>query len=102
RAKAKILGQKKIARQDLGHLALTMALDELYGLGYRYAEQEDAEFESVTLEQVRDAASRYLEPRRAVAAILTGTADESQAEAASAPAENAFPNSWSCPTSTAF
>src|SRR2546426_7049688 len=32
RAKAKIIGQKKIARQDLGHLAATTALDELYGL----------------------------------------------------------------------
>ena len=34
RAKAKIIGQKKIARQDLGRLASTTALDELYGLGY--------------------------------------------------------------------
>ncbi len=33
RAKAKIIGQKKIARADLGNLASTSALDELYGLG---------------------------------------------------------------------
>src|SRR5205085_11847952 len=34
RAKAKLIGQNKIARQDLGHLAMTAALDELYGLGF--------------------------------------------------------------------
>ena len=34
RAKAKIIGQRKIARQDLGGFAMTTALDELYGLGY--------------------------------------------------------------------
>ena len=34
RAKAKIVGQKKISRADLGNLASTSALDELYGLGW--------------------------------------------------------------------
>jgi len=81
RAKAKILGQKKIARQDLGNLALTMALDELYGLGYQRSDLEDAAFESVTLEQVRDSARRYLQPHLAVSAILSGTSDDTQADA---------------------
>ena len=46
RAKAKIIGQKKIARQDLGHLASTTALDELYGLGYQRTELDDAQIRS--------------------------------------------------------
>jgi zinc protease len=60
RAKAKIIGQKKIARQDLGTLALTTALDELFGLGYDRSEKDDAQYEAVTLEQVRAIARKYL------------------------------------------
>ena len=50
RAKAKVIGQKKISRQDLGALAMTTALDELYGLGYAYSDTEDALYEAVTLD----------------------------------------------------
>jgi zinc protease len=60
RAKAKVIGQKKIARQDLGHLAMSTALDELYGLGYAHSDSEDALIEAVTLEQVKAAAQKYL------------------------------------------
>ena len=38
RAKAKVIGQKKIARQDLGISPPPTALDELYGLGYAHDE----------------------------------------------------------------
>ena len=69
RSKAKIIGQRKIARQDLGHLAITTALDELYGLGYKYHDREDAFFEAVTLAQVKAAAQKYLRPD--AAAIVT-------------------------------
>lgn len=62
RAKAKVIGQKKIARQDLGNLATTSALDELYGLGYNFSEVEDERFEGVTAEQIREAARRVLNP----------------------------------------
>jgi zinc protease len=60
RAKAKIVGQKKIARADLGNLATTAALDELYGLGWQRAELDDVKYEAVTLEQVKTAARKYL------------------------------------------
>jgi zinc protease len=60
RAKAKVIGQKKIGRQDLGTLAMTTALDELYGLGYANSEKEDALIEAVTLEQVLEVARKYL------------------------------------------
>jgi zinc protease len=70
RAKAKIIGQKKIARQELGHLASTTALDELYGLGYQRAEFDDAKYEAVTQEQVKAAAQKYLKPDAVVVAVV--------------------------------
>ena len=70
RAKSKIIGQKKISRQDLGHLASTTALDELYALGYQHIDAEDALYEAVTLAQVKAAAIKYLKPGSAVIAIV--------------------------------
>ena len=70
RAKAKLIGQKKIARQDLGHLASTTALDELYGLGWQRAEWDDARYEAVTLAQVKAAAQKYLRPEALVVAVV--------------------------------
>jgi zinc protease len=70
RAKAKIIGQKKIARQDLGHLASATALDELYGLGYGRAELDDAKYEAVTREQIKLIAQKYLKTDALVVAIV--------------------------------
>ena len=70
RAKAKVIGQKKIARQDLGGFAMATALDELYGLGYNYTDAEDAKFEAVTLEQVKAVARKYLRPEVVVVALV--------------------------------
>jgi len=70
RAKAKIIGQKKISRQDLGHLASATALDELYGLGYQHLDAEDALYEAVTLEQVKAAAIKYLKPESVVISVI--------------------------------
>jgi zinc protease len=71
RAKAKIIGQHKIARQDLGGVAMAQALDELYGLGYAYSDAEDARYEAVTLDEVRAAARRYLTPEALVVTLLS-------------------------------
>jgi zinc protease len=70
RAKAKIIGQKKIARQDLGSLAQLTALDELYGLGWQRAELDDAKYEAVTLEQTKAVAQKYLKPDSFVVSIV--------------------------------
>jgi zinc protease len=70
RAKAKIIGQKKIARQDMGHLASTTALDELYGIGFEHMDKEDGLYEAVTLEQVKAAANKYLRPDAVVIAVV--------------------------------
>src|SRR6185369_9764038 len=70
RSKAKIIGQKKIARQDLGGLAMTTALDELYGLGYGFSDTEDAKYEAVTLEHVTAVAQKYLRADALVVSIV--------------------------------
>ncbi|MBN2505585.1 MAG: insulinase family protein [Verrucomicrobia bacterium] len=70
RAKAKVIGQKKIARQDLGHVAVTSALDELYGLGYAHADAEDARYEAVTPAQTRAAACKYFVAQHAAVALV--------------------------------
>ena len=70
RAKAKIIGQKKIARQDLGGLAMATALDELYGLGYAHNDREDALYQAVTLEQIEAVAQKYLRADAFVVSVV--------------------------------
>jgi zinc protease len=70
RAKAKVIGQRKISRQDLGGYAMNVALDELYGLGYQHFDTEDASYEAVTADQVREAARKYLTPTAHVISII--------------------------------
>jgi zinc protease len=70
RAKAKIIGQKKIARQDLGGYTLTAALDELYGLGFAYSEHEDARYDAVSLADVQRVARDYLNPNALVVSVV--------------------------------
>ena len=75
RAKAKLIGQKKISRQDLGSLATTTSLDELYGLGYRNIDTEDAHYEAVSLDPLRSVAKRYLTAASAIISILSPATD---------------------------
>lgn len=70
RVKAKVLGQKKIARQNLGGVALVTALDELYGLGYKRWEEEEAEYQAVALEDVCAAANTCFHPNRTVHTLI--------------------------------
>ncbi len=70
RSKAKIVGQRKISRQDLGSYAMVCALDELYGLGYALSDADDALYEAVTLDDVRRVAATYLTPDAFVLALV--------------------------------
>lgn len=75
RAKAKVIGQKKISRQDLGTVAMTSALDELYGLGFNYSDSEDALYEAVTLDEVKAMAQKYLQENNVAVAVIGGAAN---------------------------
>jgi len=70
RSKAKIIGQKKIARQDLGSYAITVALDELYGLGHDHIDLEDARYDAVTQADIKAVARKYLTPDALVLATI--------------------------------
>ena len=69
RAKAKMIGHKKIARQELGGIAFATCMDELLGLGYNHHAGEDARVESVTLGEVREVAARYFSTENFATAI---------------------------------
>lgn len=69
RAKAKLIGQRKISRQDLGALAATVSLDELYGLGHERYQMEDVAYGAVTLEQAQAVAGKYLRTDACVIAV---------------------------------
>jgi zinc protease len=70
RAKAKVVGQKKIARQDLGNYAMVTALDELYGLGFDHSDKDDAKYESVTLDDVKRVAAKILAEDKFVISVV--------------------------------
>jgi len=70
RAKAKVVGQKKIARQDLGNYAMVCALDELYGLGFDHSDKDDAKYEAVTLEDVKRVAAKVLAEDKFVISVV--------------------------------
>ena len=69
RAKSKLMGHRQIAHQDPGSLAMTVALDELFGHGYDYHQREVDRYNAVTLEDIKSCAARWLDPRQAFVAI---------------------------------
>ncbi len=75
RAKAKVIGQRKIARQDLGGYAMTTALDELYGLGFSFSDGEDERYLAVSVEDTIRVATQYLTPEAHVLSIVRPRVD---------------------------
>jgi len=70
RAKAKVIGHRKIARQELGALAHSTALDELYGLGFENHQTEEAKIAAVTLADIQAAARKHLRPEASVVSVV--------------------------------
>lgn len=70
RSKAKVIGHKKIHRQDLGNLAMNSVLDELYGLGFNHHEEEDRQYLAVTHEDTIRVAQKILDPAKAIVALI--------------------------------
>ena len=71
RAKAKLSGQKKISRQELGSVAFNSCMDELLGLGFNHSIDEEERIENITLEQVKDVSNRYFNNNNYAVAIST-------------------------------
>ena len=73
-AQRKLVGGFELALQENASQAAQLALDEVYGLGYRaYSHYPDAVF-AVTPQEVAEAAARYLAPDHHVAVLLSPTA----------------------------
>ena len=69
RAKSKMIGQRKISRQDLGGLAMSSGLDELYGLGYDSSEEDEERIMELTTLKVQEVAQKYLSSENYVLAV---------------------------------
>lgn len=76
-AKRYFTGNLLIGLQTNGRQAMQMTLDELYGLGYNYLPRYVRNIESVTLEDMQDAAHRIILPDRYVL-VTVGPGDGPQ------------------------
>ena len=70
RAKAGIIGQRKVALQDNGGLAMTVGLDELYGLGYRNFQTADEKYRAVTPADIQRVVDWYFSDKPSAIAIV--------------------------------
>ena len=70
RAKASIIGQRKVAMQDNGSLALTVGLDELYGLGYKNFQTADDKYRAVTPADIQRVVARYFSDKPCAVAVV--------------------------------
>jgi zinc protease len=70
RAKNALIGQRKVGMQDNASLSMTVGLDELYGLGYKFFETMDARYRSVTRDDIRRVANSYLVGRPSAVAVI--------------------------------
>lgn len=59
RAKASVIGQRKVSMQDNAQLAQMVGLDELYGLGHDYFTTMDARYRAVTMADIQRIAKKY-------------------------------------------
>lgn len=71
RARNQIVAEYEMRLQDNSGLAMTCALDELYGLGHSHVFSTQERFQSVTAEDVRRAAASVLSPgKMAISLVL--------------------------------
>lgn len=70
RARAQLIADYQQSLQMTGDLALTCALNELYGLGYEYFFTQEKRLQSLTAEDVRKAAASLLIPEKTAGIIV--------------------------------
>lgn len=81
-ARSGLLGAKRIARQTQAALALQMAQDELFGLGFNYSEKEyEAQVKAVTPQEIQALVKELLDPMRC--AVVIGKSQGKEKTAAS-------------------
>jgi len=70
RAKASVIGQRKVQMQDNAALAMMVGLDELYGLGYDFFLTMDDKYRSVTSDDIKAVADRYFGNKPSAVAVV--------------------------------
>ncbi len=70
RAKTRSLSQLAFQLQNMDAYAHSVALNELYGLGYDYIHRRRKEIERLTIESVNEAARKYLMDKPAITVIV--------------------------------
>ena len=70
RAKASIIGQRKVSLQDNSSVATMVALDELYGLGYKNFQTVDNKYQAVTLADIQRVVDRYFNGKPSAVAVV--------------------------------
>ncbi|MFH1477812.1 MAG: pitrilysin family protein [Verrucomicrobiota bacterium] len=70
RARAQLVADHQQSLQVTGELALTCALNELYGLGHDYSFKLEQRLRSITREDVRKAAAELLTPEKCVNVVV--------------------------------
>jgi zinc protease len=76
RARNLILADYDMDRQDNGELAMTCALQEVYGMGYSHALEAPKRIEALTMEDVRKAAASVLNTNRLAVSIVIPAAKQ--------------------------
>jgi zinc protease len=69
RAQKKLVGQQQIANQSNDTFGYAVALDELYGLGFKHYQSLEHDVNAVTLEQVKKAAAKYFQQPYVLATV---------------------------------
>jgi zinc protease len=70
RAKTRTLSQLAFQLQNMDAYAHSVALNELYGLGYDYVHRRRKQIESLTIDSVNEAARKYLMDKPAITVIV--------------------------------
>lgn len=76
RAKNSIIGQRRVRMQDNSELAMIVALDELYGLGYDFFKTMEERYRAVTAEDIKRVAAAYFAGKPRAVVLVTPSAPE--------------------------